>query len=88
MQILCINVSRLLGHALHVLFQNFGGERDNVLSLVVLDEIERLQRSDDVVRLYRRHLAEITNGQRPTLLTKDLEELVGPIGAKGEIAEV
>lgn len=48
---------------LQVLFHQFGRNADNVLTLPVLDHIERLQGADDVTLCDAGHLAEEKSGE-------------------------
>lgn len=55
-----------------------GGGADDVLALLVLDEVEVLQRADDVVRLDGRQVAQLLDGDAPLALLQHLQGGASP----------
>ncbi len=71
-----------LGGDLEVLLDDLGRDRDDVLALPVLDQIERLQRADDVLRLDGGHLAHVLDRNVAPVLPQYLQQDLRPIAPK------
>ena len=52
-----------------------GRDADDVLPLPVLDQVQRLQRRDDVVLRDGRHRREVFDAQRPPVITYSVIQL-------------
>ena len=52
-----VNSNCSFSHVFGVLFDNFGGDRDDVLALPIFDEVELLEGGDDVFHFDRGHFA-------------------------------
>jgi hypothetical protein len=82
------DVAGLLGHVLFVVLQHFGSERDDMLTLVVLDEMQSLQRRDNVLSFDRSHFGQIANRKRTTLVLENLHQLRSPVRPKRQVPQI
>ncbi len=88
MQILGLNVASLLGHVLFVIFEHLWSQGNDVLTLVVLDQMQGLKRRDNVLCFDRSHFRQVTNRQRSALGLENLNKLSSPIRAKRQISQI
>ena len=56
----------------HALLDDLGRRADHVLPLLVLDQVQVLQRADDVIGLDRREVRELLDGDRAVVRRQDL----------------
>lgn len=63
--------------------------RDHVLPFPVLDEVQRLQRADNVLGLDSGHVAYQPDGQLPLVVTQQVQQHIRPVAAAqhGHIVE-
>ncbi len=63
MDVLWFYFNSILRCILQMLFNDFRGNGDNMLALPILDQVQRLQGTDDIFRLDGRHIADIFDGE-------------------------
>jgi len=71
-----------------MLIDNFGRDRDHMLPFPETNQVEGLQRRDDVVGANGSACSEVFDRQVAALCTQCFEEHLGPIGPKGELAQI
>jgi len=79
MDILWLNLESILGTVFEMFFNDLGSNRDDVLSLPILDQIERLQGADNILCFDGSHITDIFDGKIATMLAKDFKKNLGPI---------
>mmetsp|Transcript_13517 Transcript_13517/g.42520 ORF Transcript_13517/g.42520 Transcript_13517/m.42520 type:complete len:294 (-) Transcript_13517:608-1489(-) len=73
---------------LEVLVDNLWRDGDDVLPLPVLDQVERLEGRDDVVRGDGGHHRDLLDGEVAAVVAQRLQQDLRPVGAEGEQPEV
>lgn len=73
MQRFWIDLARLLCGAFEVLFDDFRSDGDNVLSLPVLDQSQRLQCANNVFSFDRSHGADVFDREIAAMFLQYLE---------------
>ena len=81
-------VVALLLIVLEMVFDHLGRDTDDMLSLPVLDQIERLQRRDDIVRLDGRHVADVLDGKIALVLSQNLQEHASPVTSETQQTKI
>jgi len=76
------------GVEFEMLLDDLWGDRDDVLAFPILDQVQRLKRADDVLRLDGGHLAHILDGDVAAMLAQDLQQHLRPITAEAQQTQI
>lgn len=83
-----VDLARLFGRTLEVLFNDFRRDRYDVLSLPVLDQTEGLQCADNVLGLDGGHGTDVLDGEIAAVFLQYLEQHFGPVRSEAQQTEI
>jgi len=73
---------------LEMFFDDFGSDADDVLAFPIFDEVEGLQRADDILGFDRGHGADVLDREVSAMLAEDLEQYLSPITTKRQKSQI
>ncbi len=88
MQCFRIYLARLLRSAFEVLFNDFRRDRNNMLSLPVLDQAQGLQGADNVFSFDGGHGTDVLDRQIAAMFLQNLEQHFSPVRSEAQQTQI